>query len=75
MQSLATVLTFNPKTWEAEAGRSLSLRPAWSTEEAPGQTEIYRNPILKNQSDLKKNKNKNNNSEQIQFPISLKFVA
>jgi hypothetical protein len=22
---------FNPSTWEAEAGRSLSLRPAWST--------------------------------------------
>jgi hypothetical protein len=24
--------TFNPSTWEAEAGRFLSLRPAWSTE-------------------------------------------
>jgi hypothetical protein len=24
--------TFNPSTWEAEAGGSLSLRPAWSTE-------------------------------------------
>jgi hypothetical protein len=24
--------TFNPSTWEAEAGRSLSSRPAWSTE-------------------------------------------
>jgi hypothetical protein len=23
--------TFNPSTWEAEAGRCLSLRPAWST--------------------------------------------
>jgi hypothetical protein len=23
---------FNPSTWEAEAGRFLSLRPAWSTE-------------------------------------------
>ena len=22
---------FNPSTWEAEAGGSLSLRPAWST--------------------------------------------
>jgi hypothetical protein len=22
---------FNPSTWEAEAGRILSLRPAWST--------------------------------------------
>jgi hypothetical protein len=24
--------SFNPSTWEAEAGRFLSLRPAWSTE-------------------------------------------
>jgi hypothetical protein len=23
--------TFNPSTWEAEAGEFLSLRPAWST--------------------------------------------
>ena len=23
---------FNPSTWEAEASRFLSLRPAWSTE-------------------------------------------
>jgi hypothetical protein len=23
---------FNPSTWEAEAGGSLSSRPAWSTE-------------------------------------------
>jgi hypothetical protein len=25
------VYTFNPSTWEAEAGGFLSLRPAWST--------------------------------------------
>jgi hypothetical protein len=24
--------TFDPSTWEAEAGEFLSLRPAWSTE-------------------------------------------
>jgi hypothetical protein len=24
--------TFSPSTWEAEAGRFLSSRPAWSTE-------------------------------------------
>jgi major histocompatibility complex class I len=23
--------TFNPSTWEAEAGKFLNLRPAWST--------------------------------------------
>jgi hypothetical protein len=26
------VRAFNPSTWEAETGGSLSLRPAWSTE-------------------------------------------
>jgi hypothetical protein len=26
------VHTFNPSTWEAEAGGFLSSRPAWSTE-------------------------------------------
>jgi hypothetical protein len=25
------VHTFNPRTWEAEAGGFLSLKPAWST--------------------------------------------
>jgi hypothetical protein len=28
---------FNPSTWEAEAGRFLSSRPAWSTKWVPGQ--------------------------------------
>ena len=33
LDSLAVVeLAFNPNTWEAEAGRFLSSRPAWSTE-------------------------------------------
>ena len=27
----AVAHTFNPSTWEAEVGRFLSLRPAWST--------------------------------------------
>jgi hypothetical protein len=32
-QSQAVVAhTFNPSTWEAEAGGFLSSRPAWSTE-------------------------------------------
>ena len=28
---------FNPRIREAKADRSLSLRPAWTTERAPGQ--------------------------------------
>ena len=33
---------FNPSTWEAEAGRFLSSRPAWSTEWVPGQPWLHR---------------------------------
>ena len=36
------VHTFNPTTWEAEAGGFLSFRPAWSTEwdqDSHGYTE------------------------------------
>jgi hypothetical protein len=32
---------FNPSTREAEAGRFLSLRPAWSTKWVPGQPELH----------------------------------
>jgi hypothetical protein len=35
------VHAFNPSTWEAEAGGSLSSRPAWSTKWVPGQPELY----------------------------------
>jgi hypothetical protein len=34
--------TFNPSTWEVDAGRFLSSRPAWSTEWIPGQSGLYR---------------------------------
>ena len=39
---------FNPCTWKAEAGRYLSLRPAWSTEQVLGQPELHRENCLKN---------------------------
>jgi hypothetical protein len=32
------VYTFNPSTWEAEAGKSLSLSLAWSTEGVSART-------------------------------------
>ena len=41
------VLTFNPSTWEAEAGGFLSWRPAWSTERVPGQPGLHKKPCLK----------------------------
>ena len=37
--------TFNPSTWGAEAGGSLSSRPAWSTEWVPGQPELHRETL------------------------------
>jgi hypothetical protein len=33
---------FNPSIWEAEAGGYLSLRPARSTEQVPGQPGLQR---------------------------------
>jgi hypothetical protein len=38
---------FNPSTQEAEAGRSMSLRPAWSTELVPGQPGLHRETLSK----------------------------
>jgi hypothetical protein len=48
---------FNPSTWEAEASRFLSSRPAWSTEWVPGQTGLHREICLKNKN-KKQNKTK-----------------
>jgi hypothetical protein len=36
---------FNPSTWEAEAGRVLSSRLAWSTEWVPGQPGLCRETL------------------------------
>jgi hypothetical protein len=47
---------FSPSTWEAEAGESLSLRPAWRTEWVQGQLGLPRNPVSKNKT--KQNKTK-----------------
>jgi hypothetical protein len=42
--------TFNPSTQEAEAGRSLSSKPAWSTEWVPEQPKLHtEKPCLKKQ--------------------------
>ena len=39
------VQDFNPSTWKAEADDSLSLRPAWSTEQVPGQPGLHRETL------------------------------
>jgi hypothetical protein len=40
------VHAFNPSTWEAEAGRFLSLRPVWSTEFQGSQDCTEKPPCL-----------------------------
>jgi hypothetical protein len=50
---------FNPSTLEAEAGRSLSSRPAWSTEWVSGQPGLHRETLsLKTNKQTNKHQNK-----------------
>jgi hypothetical protein len=44
---------FNPSTWETEAGRFLSSRPAWATEWVSGRPRLHRETLSR-----KTNKNK-----------------
>jgi hypothetical protein len=50
------VHAFNPSTQEAEAGRFLSLRPAWSTKWVPGQHGLYRETLSRKTKKKKKKK-------------------
>ena len=36
---------FNPRTWEAEAGESLSWSTAWATKKVPRQPWLYRKSL------------------------------
>jgi hypothetical protein len=49
---------FNPSTWEAEAGGFLSSRPAWSTEQVPGQPGLHRETLSRKTKKKKKKKKK-----------------
>jgi hypothetical protein len=46
------VHAFNPSTWETEAGRFLSLRPAWLVYRVSFRTAraLQRNPVLENKN-------------------------
>ena len=46
---------FNPSTWEAETGRFLSSRPAWSTEWVPGQLGLHKETLSRKTKKKKKN--------------------
>ena len=47
MLSKVVVHAFNPSTWETEAGRFMSLRPAWPTKWVPGQPGLPRETLSK----------------------------
>jgi hypothetical protein len=49
---------FNPSTREAEAGRFLSLRPAWSTKWVPGQPAGLYGETLSRKTKPNQNKTK-----------------
>ena len=50
--------SFNPSTWDAEAGGFLSLRPAWSTKWVPGEPELYRETLSQKKKKKKEKKKK-----------------
>jgi hypothetical protein len=45
---------FNPSTQEAEAGRFLSSRPAWSTKQVPGQPGLHRETLYQKKKEKKR---------------------
>jgi hypothetical protein len=56
------VHAFNPSTPEAEAGRFLSSRPAWSTKCVPGQPGLYRETLSRKTKNKQTNKQTNKNT-------------
>ena len=52
------VHALNPSTQEAEAGRFLNSRPAWSTKGVPGQPGLYREILSQKTKKTKQNKTK-----------------
>ena len=63
---------FNPSTWEAEVGRFLSSRPAWSTERVPGQPGLYRETLSQKQKQTQANKQTEKRKLQVARILGLK---
>ena len=60
--------TFNPSAWEAEAGRFLSLRPAWSTRVSSRTAKATkRKPVSKKQK--QKQNFKDTNFRKLAIPL------
>ena len=55
---------FNPKTQKAEAGGSLSLKPAWFTEGVPGQPGLHRETLSQKKNKKQKQKKREEGGEE-----------
>jgi hypothetical protein len=62
---------FNPSTWEAEAGRFLSSRSAWSTKWVPGQLGLHRETLSQENKNKQKNKQTNKKPKSIDYSVAL----
>ena len=69
MQEWCTVL--NSSTCEAEAGRSLSHKPACSTELVSGQSVLHRETLSQNNN----NDKANNNKTLLDLVTSVSFIT
>jgi hypothetical protein len=72
LSQAVVVHPFDPSTWEAEAGRFLSLRPAWSTEWVPGQPGLHRETLFWKNKQTNKQKTKQNKKwafNRMQIPL------
>ena len=63
------VHAFNPSTWEAEAGRYLSLGPAWSWEWVPGQPGLHRETLSQTSQKNKQKKRMTIGSRALPFLV------
>jgi hypothetical protein len=66
------VHAFNPSTQEAEAGGFLSSRPAWSTEQVPGQPGLHRETLSQKQQQQQQQK-QNKTKKTPQKPTTTKI--
>ena len=64
---------FDPRTWEAEAGRFLSSRPTQSTKWFPGQPELYRETLSQKQQQQQQKQTKKNQKNIITFVFMNEF--
>ena len=59
--------TFNPITWKGEAGRFLSLRPAWSTKGGPIQPGLYRETLSRKKNKKQKKTKQNKKQKRLTY--------